>query len=220
MKFDQRTIQILKSFSTINQSIAINPGKVIKTISPSKTVIAEAMVDFEFDRPFAIYDLGRFLGVMSLFKDPELTVDEKNVHIVDEAGAKTSYVLTDPSNLVTVPTKDLKIPDTKIIEFDLKEADVQKVQKALAVLSLPEIQFYGDGENVFIQAVDTKNPTGDVFSTPIGTTDQSFKAIFKSENIRLMPGDYHVRCAKEGISEWTSEGLRYFIAMEGTSKFD
>ena len=40
MKFSERTLTVLKNFATINPSIVFNPGKTLRTISPTKTVMA------------------------------------------------------------------------------------------------------------------------------------------------------------------------------------
>lgn len=220
MKLDPRVIQVLKSFSTINQSIHIKPGKVIQTISPTKTVMAKANIeDTEFDTEFAVYDLPRFLGVLSLFEDPELEVDGKTINISSRRGDSISYVCADPTNIVSPPSKELKMPSVEI-NFTLKEGDFARVNKALSVLSLPEIAVVGDGTSVFLQAADSKNPTGDIYKTPVGETDQTFRVIFKSENLKILPGDYEVEISKQGLSRFTAPGLEYFIAIEGSSKFN
>ena len=72
MKFDNRTVQVLRNFSTINPSLVFKRGSTISTISPGKAVIAVANVQPEFPQDFAIYDLGNFLNVISLFEDPTL----------------------------------------------------------------------------------------------------------------------------------------------------
>ena len=67
MKLTQRTFQVLKNFSTINPTLSVCKGNVIRTVSQNKTVLAEAQVQEEFPRDFAIYDLSEFLGVISLW---------------------------------------------------------------------------------------------------------------------------------------------------------
>lgn len=219
MNLDPRTLQILKSFSAINPSIHFNDGKTLKTISPTKTVMAKATLDDGFDRPFAIYDLSRFLGVLSLFDNPELTITDTAVEIRGRNGDSINYVVADPSNIVTPPEKEIKLPSVDAT-FSLKQDDFNRVIKALSVLGLPEIAVVGDGEKVFLQAADSKNPTGDVYKTPVGETDKTFRAIFKSENLKILSGDYEVSISKAGLSHFAGAGIEYWIAMEGASKFN
>lgn len=219
MNLDPRTLQILKSFAAINPSIHFKDGTTLKTISPTKTVMAKAILTDGFEQPFAIYDLSRFLGVLSLFENPDLTITDKHVEIRGKNGDSINYVVADASNIVTPPEKDIKLPSIDAT-FSLKADDFSRVIKALSVLGLPEIAVVGDEGKVFLQAADSKNPTGDVYRTPVGETDRTFRAIFKSENLKILPGDYEVEISKAGLSHFTGEGVEYWIAMEGTSKFD
>lgn len=219
MNLDPRTLQVLKSFAVINPSILIKEGNVLSTISPTKTVMAKAELDETFDQTFAIYDLSRFLGVLSLFDTPTLAFDGKVIAISGKNGDSVNYTCADPSNIVTPPSKALKLPSTEV-EFNMKEADFNRVMKALSVLSLPEIAVVGDGSSVYLQAADSKNPTGDVYKTPVGETNATFRVIFKSDNLKILPGDYDVKISKAGLAQFVGNKVEYFIAVEGTSKFN
>ena len=73
MKLSDKTINLLKNFSSINQSILIKEGNSIRTISVMKNILAEAKVPEEFPKDFGIYDLNQFLNaVSSLHVNPEL----------------------------------------------------------------------------------------------------------------------------------------------------
>ena len=61
MKIDANTMTILKNFAKINSSILINEGNILKTVSPTKTIVGKAAVSTVFEQKFAIYDLNRFL---------------------------------------------------------------------------------------------------------------------------------------------------------------
>ena len=60
-----RTLDVLKNFSTINSNILVKPGNIINTISPIKNVMAEATIEEDFDTEFGIWDLNKFLGTVS-----------------------------------------------------------------------------------------------------------------------------------------------------------
>jgi hypothetical protein len=40
MKLSDNTVKVLKNFSTINQGIIVKPGKLLRTFSPIKAVLA------------------------------------------------------------------------------------------------------------------------------------------------------------------------------------
>ena len=84
MILSEQTINVLKNFAQINPSIQFKPGEVMTTVSPQKTVMAKATVEETFPSGGAIYDLNRFLGVLSLFDEPELIFNDKMVTVSKE----------------------------------------------------------------------------------------------------------------------------------------
>ena len=217
MKIDTYTINVLKNFAKINPSIIIQEGNTLKTISPSKTIMAKAKVTTEFGNRFAIYNLDRFISTLSLFNDPELTFSDKFVDIAD-SDKKTHYTYADENSITKVPEKEINLPSVDV-SFKLTDANLKDIQRALGVLGLPEIVVAGDGNDISLQAADTKNPSGDVYSINIGASDKVFKAIFKSENIKIIPGEYDVSISSRGISHFKGNEAEYWIAVEQTSTF-
>lgn len=218
MKLDTRTTQILKNFASINPSILFKPGNKLSTISAGKTVMARANINQEIDGAFAIYDLSRFLGTLSLFNEPELTVKEKYMEI-SHGKRKINYTFTEPSLIVTPPEKEIKLPDPEV-SFSITADELAEVMKALSVLSLPEIAVVGDGETIAVQAVDSKNPSGDIYSVDVGTTGARFRMIIRADNLRLLPGDYNVEISSKGLSHFSSSDVEYFIAVESNSTYE
>jgi hypothetical protein len=217
MKIDTNTMTVLKNFAKINPSIMINEGNTLKTVSSTKTIVGKANVSTLFEQKFAIYNLDRFLSTLGLFKDPELTFQEKYVTISGD-NKKLNYTYADESIIVKAPEKDIVLP-SEDVTIKITNDEMKDVEKALSILGLPEIVISGDGNKVYLQAVDTKNPSGDIYSIEIDDTDKTFKAIFKSENIKILPGDYEVIICSKGISFWKNEIVEYFIAVESTSTF-
>lgn len=217
MKIDTDTINVFKNFAKINPSIVVQEGNVLKTISPTKTIMAKAKVKTDFGKRFAIYNLDRFISIVSTFTDPEFKFGDKSVDISDN-NRKTHYVYADENTVTKAPDREINLPSVDV-NFKLTNTDLKDVEKAAGILALPEIAVVGDGNNLLLQAVDTKNPTGDVYSIQIGTTDKAFKAIFKAENIKIIPGDYEVSISSKGISRFVHEDVEYFIAVESNSTF-
>ena len=69
MKLSDKTIKLLKNFSSINQSILFKEGSKLRTISVMKNILAEATVDEEFPKDFGIYDLVQFLNGLDLHEN-------------------------------------------------------------------------------------------------------------------------------------------------------
>ena len=219
MKIDHDTVNVLKSFSKINPSILIQEGNTLKTISASKTIMAKATVPTKFTNRFAIYSLDQFLANLSLYKDPELKFADKRVDIKDDR-RKGHFFYSDENTITKAPEKDIALPSADV-SFTLTNADLSEVEKAAGVLQVPEVAVVGDGKTISLIATDSKNPTSNDWSVDIGVTDKVFKAIFKVDNIRIIPGEYEVTISSKGISHFVGKDneVEYFIAVEQNSQF-
>ena len=218
MKLDNTTLHILKNFSSINKNILFKPGNTIRTVSGTKSVLAKAVVGQDFERSFAIYDLSRFIGTLSLFNDPELNVRDTHVEI-NEGSNKFNYAVTDPSLIIVAPDKDIELPNPEV-KCIVSEEALARVMKALAVSQLPEIALVGKNGEILLQAVDTKGTTNDSFSVVVGETNARFRMVFRSDNIKLIPGSYEVSISSRGLSHWKGEAVEYWIAVESNSAFE
>ena len=223
MKISDNTKEILKNFSEINPNLMITPGKEIKTISTMKNILATAGVEEDFPQDIAIYDLSEFLGMMSLFSKPTFTFDEKFMTINEEGtSTKSKYFFADAS-ILTTPQKDVKMPDTEV-EFTLTEADLIKVKKAAAMLQLPDISVKSNDGDIMMSAIDKKNETANTYGVKVGVcdTNKSFDFHFKTEHLKMLPGDYNVYISSKLISNFRHKNktLQYWVALENTSKYE
>lgn len=214
MKFSPKTLSILKSFNTINPSIYISPGSILKTISPQKTIIASADIEDSFDEPFGIYDLNQFLSTMSLFNEPDFEFEENYVTI-SSGKSSVRYGFASSKMIVQPPDKNLELPDV-VVEFELTEEVFSKTMQAANVLQLPNWTVVGDGKEVTIVVGDKKNSGGNQFEFVVGETDKEFDLVFKVENLKFMPNKYSVKISSKGISLFETEDgkLSYFIVTE------
>lgn len=218
MQIDARTRDILKNFSTINPSILFKPGSILRTTSPLKTILAHAKIPAAIEDQFAIYDLNRFLSTLSLFEQPTLSVEATKLVIAD-GKQKVNYTFASEDAIV-VPTSDKRptMPSTEIV-FELSNEVLQQVRKAMGVLSSPELAVVGDGSVITLQAVDSKKPGSDSFAVEVGTTEHNFKMFFRADNIKLLPGDYHVEISSGRIAHFSCSDVEYWVAVEANSTF-
>ena len=87
MKLSDKTLNVLKNYANINQGIFFKKGKVLKTVSSHKNILAEATIGEDVPTDFGVYDLNNFLSVVSLHKDdPSFEFDDKHVMIVGMKG--------------------------------------------------------------------------------------------------------------------------------------
>lgn len=212
MKLSERTLQLLKSFSSINNSILVRPGNIIRTMSSLKSVYVKAEVEETFEQGFAIYDLSRFLGTVSLFSDPDFDFQEKFVTI-SSGKQRVQYTYADESMIVYPPNKDVTFPPVEV-EFVLTSEHLSTINKAGSVLQMPEIIINCDGEVISIKTADSDNPTSDTFSVDVGETDKDFRVVIKPENLKLIPAKYDVALTTNGIVRFATENLIYWVATE------
>lgn len=218
MKFSAKTIQVLKNFSIINPSIMFEKGEVLTTISPLKTIMAKSKITETIEKDFGIFDLNRFLGVLSLFNDPELSLHENYIKISDETKS-VNFVFADPVTMVVPPKKEIKMNEP-FTTFNLNNETLQSVMKGANVLQLPEIAIEGTGERLLCKALDVKNPTNNSFEIDLQPEDKKFKIIFSCNNLKLLNKDYKVSIMK-GLGYFTSTDseVEYWIATETSSNY-
>lgn len=217
MKIDTDTVNVLKNFAKINPSILVQEGNVLKTISPTKTIMAKAEVKTDFPKRFAIYNLDQFIALYSIFTDPSLKFSENSVTL-SEDNRKCHFTYADENTVTKAPDREINLP-TVDVSFHLADKDLRAVERGAGILNLPELAVIGDGKIVSLVAIDSKNPTSSDYAIDIGKTDKVFKAIFKVENIKIIPGDYEVTISSRGISHFMGSDVEYYIAVESNSTF-
>ena len=220
MKLSKHTLNMLKNFSDINMSIEIKKGNILRTVSVQKNILAQAELEEEFPQDFAIYELNRFLGAVSLFDDPELTFNGKSTNIGTGRNS-VDYVYCDPSMIVTPPENNITFPDPEV-KFTLSQDALSQIMKASNVLGTPEIAVESDSGNINIKALDVNNDSTDTFTVALDEkSDSKFRFVFKTENMKMLPGNYDVEISSKGISHYSLQGqkLEYWIATEASSTF-
>ena len=221
MKLSDKTLTLLKNFSSINQSILFKKGSSLRTISVMKNILAEAVIDEDLPTDFGIYDLNQFLNGLSLHHQPELNFENTGHVVIREGKSRTKYFFADPNVIVTPPERELSLP-SEDVTFELSTQQLDKLLKAAAVYQLTDMAVVGGEGVVKIIVHDKKNDTSNTYAVIVGETDKTFSFNFKVENIKILPGTYDVVVSKKLLSRFTCRDydLKYFIAMEPDSTFE
>jgi len=222
MQISNQTIEVLKNFAMINPSIAFQSGNVLQTVATNKTIMAKAELADSFPSAGAIYDLSRFLGVVSLFETPEYEFTQSQVTIKERSKA-VNYTFADPSMIVTPPqdkTLSIEEPDVNI---DVPGDKISAVLKAAAILQLKEVAISCDGSQVYIEGLDTNQSDSYKEVIEDWTPESTFKFIFKTESFKMLPGDYNIKINKGGIAQFSSKRgdvlVTYWVAAESSSNY-
>jgi hypothetical protein len=138
---------------------------------------------------------------------------------IKEGGNAIKYFAADAS-VLTVPTRKISFPEAEV-EFTLTSTMLNMIHRTASVLRATDLQIIGDGEKIVVQVGDKKNLTGNSYNAHVGSTDKTFQANLKVENMKMLPGDYIVSISSKKISRFkasTSE-LVYYVAVEADSTF-
>ena len=220
MKLSDNTLTILKNFAGINNSILVKSGNQLRTISVAKNILAEASIDEEFPRQFAIYDLNQFLNGLGLHQDPDLDFSPDSYITIKEGKRRVKYFYADPNVIISPPEKEITLP-SEDVHFQLESTSLEKLLKAAAVYQLPDLSAVGENGVVKLVVRDKKNDTSNEYAITVGETDKQFVFNFKVENIKIIPGAYDVIVSSKLLSKFSNTrfDLKYFIALEPDSTF-
>ena len=220
MKLSDKTLTLLKNFSSINQSILFKKGSSLKTISVMKNILAEATIEEDLPTDFGIYDLNQFLNGLGLHQNPDLDFDNQGHVVIREGKSRTKYFFADPNVIVTPPDKEITLP-SEDVSFELSTSHLDKLLKAAAIYQLTDLAVVGGDGVVKIVVRDKKNDTSNDFSIVVGETESTFSFNFKVENIKILPGTYDVVVSQKLLSRFTCRDydLTYYIALEPDSTF-
>ena len=223
MKLSETTTKVLKNFASINPSILLKEGETIRTISPQKNVLAQAVTDEPITDEMCLYDINQFLNIAESIDDCVINVNASKAVLSNPQNTQNSTVFfADPSVIVTPPEKNINVPDPEV-RFKLTQDTLSQVLKAGQVLGTPEIVVEGGphpNDTLRIKAMDVNNDSTDTFHVNLPeTSGTSFRFVFKTENFKMVPGDYDVEISSKGIARFSQSKLQYWIATESTSTY-
>jgi hypothetical protein len=89
--------------------------------------------------------------------------------------------------------------------------------KASSVLSSPNIAVQSDGNSIELVSYDAKDDAQHTNSINVGEGNgKSYKIVFKTENIKMVPGEYAVQISFKGFAHFknTKDDIQYWVAFE------
>lgn len=227
MKLTEYTSQVLKNFSGINSNIVFSPGKQISTISEARNILSTASVDMEFPSEFGIYDLGEFLGVLSLVDEPQIKIEEKYAVVSDSVGrSKIKYFFTD-IDMLTTPTSTMLTKAQAMNDFEvsfvLDQDTLNKIKRAASTLGHTSVSITPSSGAIALTVFDPENPTSNTFTIELAGKyeTENFNFILNIQNLKILPGDYDVNLSSKLMSKFahTEKKVNYWIALEKTSTY-
>lgn len=219
MNLSKETLTLIRNFAGINGSIMLKEGNTLSTISEGKNVMAMATIPESFPSDFGIYDLNEFLGAVGIFSNTVLDFQDKYVTISDGGTSKIKYFAAGEGIVKSAPST-IKFPEPDVA-FNLTQDQLAMILKTSSALKAGDVAITGDGTTLRVIVSDKKNATSNAYQVDLGTTDQTFKANVKVENLKMLPGDYEVAISSKKISRFKNTGMdiTYYVAIEADSEF-
>jgi hypothetical protein len=167
-----------------------------------------------------IFDLNRFLGVVTSLDDPDISLSGKKLKI-KAGGNETLYGLSDESMIIAPPAKDLKVENAEV-NFTLTKESLSQVLKIAGVMGLSNIAVIGNGKKITFVTLNAVDSESDTFSIEVDASKAKFKFIFTTENLKMIPGNYTVAISSKGIAYFknNSDPIEYWIATEAGSSYE
>jgi len=215
MKLSENTVNVLKNFASINSGVVLKKGAKQKTISPEKSIMVEAVLEDQMPVDFGVYDLNQFLGNAVTLNSPDMKFSDDAV-VMDNGSFQLNYYSCSQNLIVSPPDKELTM-DKPDVEFDLSRDATKTLLQLAALNNLPNLSVIGKNGDVKLQVHEKSNDTSNFAATKIGSNSgDDFVATFKTDNLKLIPDDYHVAISLKGFAIFTNKSgtLKYFIALE------
>ena len=216
MKISKRTLGILKNFASINQSILIEEGSTIETISNIKDIYAKVTVDETFPVRFAIYDLNEFMGVVSLFdQDAEFEFGEDSLTISD-ANGEQKYYYADENIIARPPEKGITLLEVDV-QKEITKENLGRLAKAATINNASDITFTEEG----IIVHDKTIPTSNKFKiTQQELKSQKYNLSISVDKLKMVLDDYSIDICAKGLCLFKGAGgIDYFIALQPDGEY-
>jgi hypothetical protein len=211
MRISPRTQMILSNFCQINPSLTIYPGNVIRTSTPSTfDTYARARVDETFEKEISIYNLKAFLAVLSLFDDPDVTIQGPYA-VITGGGSECKFTMGN-SSLFKMKNQDPNLPEHDAV-FKLTAATLKSIHKASSVLSLDTLTISVVGGKVKLTTNDPKNSSKNVFSVgDIDALGKDVRCLLRMSTLsNAIINDYEVKVKDTYVQMTSKDGVSYLF---------
>ena len=91
------------------------------------------------------------------------------------------------------------------------------IMKSSSVLQSPNISIESDGSKIYVTCFNNKDDSAHTNSIEVSDTNVgNFRAVFLTENLKMIPGSYDVEISSRGLASFknTIQEVDYWIALE------
>jgi len=215
MKLSKQTIAVLQWCSTIQDSLLIEAGNRVRTISSNKAILFDATVAETFPKRVAIFSISR---VLPFIDDSTEISFESPTHIELRNGRTlTRAPLVDEKLILTPPSKNIRITEYEESLF-LHSDDIYEIRRLKGDHTVVEFHASAKDEHILLDYRDKEE--GSLIHTMEMIKPQKakrkFRARFKLSNLKLWEGSFELEIASAGVARfsWLNGNVILWIAIE------
>lgn len=211
MRFTEKTLSVLKNFSTINNGIIIKKGNIQRTVSLTRDILAESSLDQEFPMEFGIYDLNGFLSLLSMFDDDYDIDFDKDYMLIKSGNRKLKYFYAS-HDVIFSPPDGLSI-ESPTQRFDLPLSDLKMIQK-VSSYGMGNLTINSDGDNIDIAVSNTENSSSNELQIEVKQQIDPCNVTFDVNLMKVIPDDYSVGVNDESVHLKNEDNtINYWIVV-------
>jgi hypothetical protein len=232
MRLSPLTQEILRNLSGVASDekccpLVVYPGNKLWAISSGSNLLAYAEVEEEWPH-FGIFDLRSFIVALSIFKDPEIDIQERQIIISDGTSKEMRYPtcnlgsIKSPHDQMTPEQIAFLFSRTEeeyaeAVEFELSWSNILNAQKAASVLAtIGDKSFYyiisTDRNDIIRFGCGDGKTTNKTFFVEVGKSPVKDFTVFVQRDtfIKLLSREHKIR-AMSGLILLKSNDITYLM---------
>ena len=217
IKLSERTLQLLSNFESICPSIVLAPGKKLRTVNDSATVIAIADIDEEFPFEFPILDLTKLLSIQRLpsFKSGVIEMDAD--HILLKGDSSQLKFWRSAKELTVVPADGIELGNV-IFEATVTPEKLKELTRACSTLGHKTVRLVAKGGKTSLVGTSPTIDNSNDYSVELGeTTLGDSTTPVDVANLKMIEGNYVIRVDSDLqlVNFQSIDGtINYFVGMQ------
>lgn len=215
--FDKKLVDVLKNFQTINNKIIVEPGDVIKVISPALNVFAKTKIPFQIPIEFCLYDLNQFLQILSIDLSRNVEFRDKYIELIGQySSIKYHYAEPEVIDASTLKNKslDFKLPSCEA-SFKISSNILKQTLGHCRLLNQKEVRLSYKDDVLAIKSYSQYTGNVNEFSHTLEMGNKStteFQIILSVDVLDLYKSDYICNVSKSKFIEFIGTDVEYIIA--------
>ncbi len=225
IKFSKQTMAVLDNFAQLNPACSLEQGNVIRTSTPSRSMLAIVKIEETIPEEFRIHNLAAFLTMLKLPIFEECDIDITSTQTVISNDKASQKFTAAASSLVQLPPKEFKAEHSEIkFQGSISSENLSHILKVVGTLKHDAVEFRAEAGKLKLVTRSLEDAdSSNTHELIIGATDKGdYTIVVKTEYLKLINTDYNfcvgpMANGKDGLtlkSQDANETISYMIGAE------